>query len=75
MVTIAVVIGLFTLFHWVLVLKGRTTLEVFEITDGYKPSKSIKTNLDIVYGSHNLFIMLLPMIRPTLYKGCEWEEP
>ena len=73
--TISIVIGLFTIYHWIIVLWGRTTLEFCEILDGYKPSKSKKTNFEIVFGTNNLFLALLPYHFPLKYEGCEWNEP
>ena len=75
MFTIGVVIGGFGLYHWWILLRGRTTLEFCEILDGYKPSNSLAVNFQIVFGTTNILLALLPIYIPLTYKGCEWNEP
>ena len=40
-----ITLGLFCIFHWILVFLGRTTLELCYIDDGYRPNINLKKNL------------------------------
>lgn len=42
--TIGIIIAIFALFHIIIALIGRSTLEVCQIFDGYRPSDSWLTN-------------------------------
>ena len=62
-------LGMFCGFHWMLILSGRTTLEICFIPDDYHPECGIAKNLQIVYGTANIFKILLPSCRKLPYEG------
>lgn len=72
--TISIVIGLFGTFHWTIALVGRTTIELCEISDGYKPIRSISLNFLIIFGTCNPILAFLPYYIPLSYYGCEWNK-
>lgn len=67
-------LGMFCLFHWLLVFSGRTTLEICFIDDGYRPRCNFRKNLIIVFGTANVLKIFLPINRTLPYEGFEWED-
>lgn len=70
--TLIVVLGLFSTFHWFLVLKGKTTLECCLNDERYTPSKSWSENLKIVFGTSNIILIFMPNISFLKIKGYSW---
>jgi len=49
-----VVLGLFNIFHWYLILTGKTTLECCFNDPRYTPAKSWLYNISLVFGTRNI---------------------
>jgi hypothetical protein len=70
--TLIVVLGLFAVFHWYLVLWGKTTIEYCFTDNRYTPSESWLDNIEIVFGTRNLFLIFFPKLSVLKMKGYEW---
>ena len=66
-------LGMFCLFHWMLVFVGRTTLELC-VLDGYKPECGILKNVYIVFGTTNIIKLLMPIKIKLPLEGYEWNN-
>jgi hypothetical protein len=65
---------LFCVYHWYLAVKGKTTLEFCFNDSRYTPDKSWINNLEIIFGTRNLFRIFLPQLTITKSKGFEWDN-
>ena len=72
-ISLLVVLLLFTLYHWYITLKGQTSLEICFNDPRYVPAHSLTHNLRIVYGTSNIFMCLAPSITPLDNWGHQWE--
>ena len=74
MLTISLVIGGFGAYHWIICLLGRTTLETCAILDGYQPRTwELGHNMEVVFGTRNIVLAMLPISRNLKYLGYEWD--
>ena len=72
--TLFVVMLGFVMFHWYILIKGKTTLECCFDDPRYTPSNSWRDNIKIVFGTDNLALILLPSLSILKLKGYEWEN-
>jgi hypothetical protein len=65
-------LGLFALYHWYIIFKGKTSLEICWDDPRYTASSSYSTNLKIVFGTSNLLLCLCPNVSVLRHKGNQW---
>ena len=76
--TLAMVMGLFTVWNWFLACQGNTTIEFWTGWSGIDPNKpvlrfeTVSDNLYRVFGTHKLFRILSPSMRNVPFTGLEW---
>jgi hypothetical protein len=68
---LAVSLLCFGLWHWYLVLKGITTIELIE-RQSFAPQGSVQENLEIVFGTSRWARVFLPRVAPLDYDGVGW---
>jgi hypothetical protein len=72
--TLLVCLALFSIYHWYITLRGKTSVEVCWEDPRYLPSSSLGHNLRIVYGTANILKCLCPSIAVLKNPGHQWEE-
>ena len=70
--TLLICVGGFAFYHWIIIFKGRTSLEVCIEDRRYTPVDSYSTNLKIVFGTSNIFVCLMPRIAILKHHGDQW---
>lgn len=60
--TLFVCVLFFMVYHWYIVLVGKTSLEICWEDPRYQPNPSISHNIRLVFGTSNILIGLCPSI-------------
>lgn len=60
--TLFVCVLFFMIYHWYIVIKGKTSLEICWEDPRYQPNPSISHNIKLVFGTSNILIGLCPSI-------------
>lgn len=71
--TLFVCLVFFSIYHWYIAIKGKTSLEICWEDPRYTPSSSYSNNLEIVFGTSNIFYCLCPTISILKHRGDRWE--
>lgn len=62
-------------WHWFLAVKGRTTIELFDEFNQNNFSRgNWKKNLEVVFGTQSLFLMMLPSLSELPFDGVNWPD-
>lgn len=75
--TVSVIMLVFSIWNWYLAIKGQTVIEFMQKRDPEKDNftyelKDWRENLFTIFGSTNLFEILLPIEREKCLNGLEW---
>lgn len=69
----SIIFTVFAAWHWVMVVKGLTSIEILD--DKVKLVEfNWRLNLEIVFGTRNVWLSLLPRISNLPYDGVYWPE-
>jgi hypothetical protein len=71
LLTFFVLLGGFTIFHWYLIIVGKTTIELVQ-RENLLSGLTIKEKLEIIFGTKNIIKCLLPSVRVLKCRGILW---